>query len=76
MPIAQSYKDIFSFENLFSYITVAYVVMKVFSTLSKILFKSTDNNLDFVCTFVFINMEKEQWICGKEYFIYNHNSLI
>lgn len=60
MPIAQSYEDIFSFENLFSYITVAYVVMKVFSTLSKILFKSTDNNLDFVCTFVFINMEKEQ----------------
>lgn len=60
MPIAQSYEDIFSFENLFSYITVAYVVMKEFSTLSKILFKSTDNNLDFVCTFVFINMEKEQ----------------
>lgn len=58
MPIAQSYENIFSFENLFSYITVAYVVMKVFSTLSKILFKSTDNSLDFICTFVFINMEK------------------
>lgn len=60
MPIAQSYEDSFSFENLFSNITVVYVVMKVFSTLSKILFKSTDNNLDFICTFVFINMEKEQ----------------
>lgn len=60
MPIAQSYEDSFSFENLFSNITVAYVVMKVFSTPSKILFKSTDNNLDFICTFVFINMEKEQ----------------
>lgn len=60
MPIAQSYEDSFSFENLFSNITVAYVVMKVFSTLSKILFKSTDNNLDFICTFVFIKMEEEQ----------------